>query len=172
MVDCATARRRHRPTLSACLLLALVGWAAAGPGALPGARARGLAPGVAAPDTGAAAGQDDQLHEVRASLAGLSSALHLLAEQDHLTVAARAQLSGMLGSEIERLQRLLDCPGSRPAQPVPLHAVPAPLVTTRRATARTSASGRWAVPTASMPAARPARWHAPTWWRRSSTSCW
>jgi signal transduction histidine kinase len=99
---------------------------------LPGARTRGPTAGAGSLDS-AARGADDQLHEVRASLAGLSSALHLLTDQDRLTGADRAHLSGMLGSEIERLQRLLDCPGSQPAQPVALHAVPAPMIATRRA---------------------------------------
>lgn len=79
--------------------------------------------------------RDDKLHEVRASLAGLYSAVHLLTgEQESLTFAGRARLGGMLESEIERLQRLVDCPGVGRVEALPLTDVLAPLVSTRRAT--------------------------------------
>lgn len=87
---------------------------------------------VAAEVPGSALGRDDQLHEVRASLAGLSSALHLLTDDVELSGVGRAHLSGMLGSEVDRLQRLLGSPGSEVPRPGTLDDVLVSVVGARR----------------------------------------
>lgn len=79
--------------------------------------------------------RDDQLHEVRATLAGLSSAVHLLTDSGSaLSSSGRAQLNLMLESEIQRLLRVVECPGVEPSGPLPVVDAVEPLVQVRRAT--------------------------------------
>lgn len=55
---------------------------------------------------------DELLHEVRASLAGIASAVHLLSSPDsRLPVGRRVRFAEMVESEVARLERLLDGSG-------------------------------------------------------------
>jgi len=63
------------------------------------------------------ASRSEQLHEVRASFAGLASAVRLLAGQEgELSVTRRTDLGTMLTAEVDRLERLLN---GRPAESLP-----------------------------------------------------
>lgn len=84
-------------------------------------------------EAGLVAGYEDRLHEVRAGLAGVATAVHVLADPDTLLSGVRrTRIEGMLEHEVERLQRLL-MPAAAPAYgPVALDDVVASLVTARR----------------------------------------
>jgi signal transduction histidine kinase len=66
----------------------------------------------------------EQLHEVRATLAGISAAVQLLVGQEQsLSGERRSRIEGMLESEIQRMERLLVTAGPTPVESVPLDEV-------------------------------------------------
>lgn len=75
------------------------------------------------------------LHELRASMAGVASAVHVLAKYgDEVTADRRTQLTAMLAVETGRLERLLARDGIDPARELQLDEVIDPVVTARRVT--------------------------------------
>lgn len=77
----------------------------------------------------------EALHELRASMAGVASAVHVLTRYgDEITPERRTELTEMLASEIARLERLLAREGIDPAREVDLDEVIDPVVTARRVT--------------------------------------
>lgn len=91
--------------------------------------------GTHAEEVEAALSRDEEtLHEVRATIVGLSLAVHLLAEaEDELPEATRLRLETLHGAELERLERLLtEAPREEPAS-VPLSEVVDPFVDSVRA---------------------------------------
>jgi signal transduction histidine kinase len=57
---------------------------------------------------------EDQLHAIRAGLAGLAGAVHVLADGGpSISESSRSRLQGMLVAEVERLQRLVAVPGTQ-----------------------------------------------------------
>lgn len=72
-------------------------------------RSRAPLSGDVAAQQAAASEREEQMHEVRASLAGIASAAHLLSSPDtQLPDGRRARFAEMLESEVTRLERLLD----------------------------------------------------------------
>lgn len=77
---------------------------------------------------------EETLHEVRATIVGLSLAVHLLQEShDELPEATRTRLETLHASELERLERLLTDGPREDAGPVPLAEVVEPFVDSVRA---------------------------------------
>lgn len=79
------------------------------------------------------AAHDEQMHELRASLAGVASAVHLLARDDaYLTEERRWRLTGMLEAEVGRLERLITHTELSDIRELPVDELLEPLVTSRR----------------------------------------
>jgi signal transduction histidine kinase len=103
--------------------------------ALVSATDRLEAAGARAEEVQAALSRDEEtLHEVKATIVGLSLAVHLLQEaEDDLPEATRTRLETLHASELERLERLLaDGPREEPHS-VPLGEVIEPFVDSVRA---------------------------------------
>ncbi|MGH3413875.1 MAG: sensor histidine kinase [Marmoricola sp.] len=76
---------------------------------------------------------DEQMHELRASLAGMASAIHLLArDEDLLSADRRSRLTGMLELEVGRLERLVSRTHEEAVVELPVDDLVEPLVTSRR----------------------------------------
>lgn len=79
------------------------------------------------------AGRADQLHELRASLAGVASAVRLLARDDtQVSGTRRTRLNTMLEAEVNRLERLLAEGVAEPLEERVLDDLLEPVVTLRR----------------------------------------
>ena len=91
--------------------------------------------GTRAEEAQAALSRDEEtLHEVRATIVGLSLAVHLLQEsEDDLPEATRLRLETLHASELERLERLLTDSPREEADSVPLAEVIDPFVDSVRA---------------------------------------
>ncbi len=78
---------------------------------------------------------DDQarLHEVRATVAGLSSATRLLHHHSGISELRRSQLEQMMEAELDRMTRLMSGRPTTPPGPVDLDRVLEPLVVRHRA---------------------------------------
>lgn len=80
-----------------------------------------------------ASDHEEQMHEVRASLAGIASAVHLLSSPDaHLPDSGRAHFAEMLESEVARLERLLDHTWVEPPRVHDLDELIEPVIMSRR----------------------------------------
>ncbi len=79
---------------------------------------------------------DDQarLHEVRATVAGLSSATRLLHHHSGISGLRRSQLEQMMEAELDRMTRLMSGRPTTPPGPVDLDLVLEPVVVRHRAT--------------------------------------
>jgi signal transduction histidine kinase len=81
---------------------------------------------------------EDRLHAIRAGLAGVAGALHVLTEgRVDLPQASRGRMESLLVAEVERLQRMAAAPGARPTsddtmERLDLDAIMADLVLARR----------------------------------------
>lgn len=96
------------------------------------------------------AGDEDageQLHEVRATLAGISAAVQLLVDREEsLSRERRSRIEGMLESEVHRMERLLVTSGPPPVETVDLDPVIDLVVASHRLTGQEVAwepSHRW-----------------------------
>jgi signal transduction histidine kinase len=81
---------------------------------------------------------EDRLHAIRAGLAGVAGALHVLTdERAELPDASRGRMESLLVAEVERLQRMAAAPAAEPpsgdtAERLDLDAIMADLVLARR----------------------------------------
>jgi signal transduction histidine kinase len=76
---------------------------------------------------------DEQLHELRTGLAGISSAVGLLVQHEAaFDVTERSRLQGMVETELGRLQRLLAQGEEHSLEPLCVHEVLQPLIACRR----------------------------------------
>ncbi|KRF18774.1 hypothetical protein ASG90_02425 [Nocardioides sp. Soil797] len=78
--------------------------------------------------------QEELFHELRSTVADISTASEILLGNDHrLSDVSRQRLSSGLATEVARLQRLVSAPSDPRPHPVSLDQVIAPLVVTQRA---------------------------------------
>lgn len=73
-----------------------------------------------------------RMHEIRATLAGITTASQLLHQHQDIRPSRREQIESMMDSELARLERLLDRPAITPPTPVDLDATVEPLVLRHR----------------------------------------
>ena len=69
-----------------------------------------------------------QLHEIRATIAGISSAAHVISSYEAVAPVRRARIQDMIDAEIGRLERLMDPDASRAILEVDLDGTLEPLV--------------------------------------------